>query len=107
MKTNIHGHGDGHETFEGWHVFHMPTNIRHEQVRVLFGLCIIAVHAGTHGDEVKVVAVIHHGVDALRTTRLDVGAVHGRGLFVGLHCGFIVAGADVNMRGHVYDVSGV
>src|SRR5260370_6041797 len=42
---------------------------------ILLGLGIVAVHRRTHGDEVQVVAVIHHGIDTLGSGCLDVSAI--------------------------------
>ena len=55
----------------------------------------------------QVVAVVHHWVDALRAALLDVRAIDFRGFLVGLDGGFIVAGADVDVCGHVHNVSGI
>ena len=69
------------------------------------GLQIVAVHGRGHGDEMQIVAVIHHGIDAFRCAGLDVSLIGERGFLVGFHRGLVIAGADVNVRGHVHNVS--
>ena len=105
MEAKLHRHWNGHEAFERWHVFHVRAHVLDQQVRILPRFGIVAVHRRTHGDEVQVVAVIHHRINALHSRSLDVGTVDLRRFLVGLDCSFIVAGANVNMRGHVHDVS--
>ncbi len=53
----------------------------------------------------QVVTVVHHRINALRAGRLDVRAIHLRCFFVGLYRGVVVAGADINVGGHVNDVT--
>ena len=53
----------------------------------------------------QVVAVIHHRVDARGRAALDVRLIRKRGFLVGLQRRFVVARADVDVRGHVHDVS--
>src|ERR1700690_1731793 len=45
VKANIHGHRDGHETFERRHVFDMRADICHQQASILLGFRIVAIHA--------------------------------------------------------------
>lgn len=52
----------------------------------------------------KVMAVIHPGVDSRRSRRLDVGFVDFGGGFIRADSGVIVSGADVNMGRHMDDV---
>ena len=72
----------------------------------LLGLGKIPIHTRRDGDEMQVVAVIHAGIDALRTTALDVGFIGASGCLVGADCGIVVAGADINVGRHVDDMSG-
>ena len=72
---------------------------------IFLGLGIVAIRRRTHGDEVQVVAVIHHRIDPLRSRCLDVRAIDSRRLLVGFHGRLVISRADVNMRRHVHDVS--
>ena len=69
------------------------------------GLGVVAVHGRAHGDEMQVVAVVHHGVEALRPAGLDVGAIGRRRHLVGLDRRRVVSGANVNMGRHMHQVS--
>ena len=77
-----------------------------EHVGSFNGVGIIAVHRGADRDEMQVVAVVHHRVDARRVVRPDIGAVCRCRVFICLDRGCIVSGANVDMRRHVHDVPG-
>ncbi len=82
----------------------MRPHVRGQQIRILPRLRVVSVHRTAHGDEVQVVAVIHHRVNALHTSRLDVGAIDGSRLLVRLDRSLVVAGTNVDVRRHVNDV---
>ena len=105
MEANLHRHRNRHEAFQRRHFLDVWPHVGRQQVRILPRLRIVAIHRRAHRDEVQVVAVIHHRIDALHPGRLDVGTIDFRRLFIGLHGCFIVAGADVHMRRHVHNVS--
>ena len=105
VKAHFHGHRHGHEATERGHVFHMRADVRSEQLRTAARLRVIAVHRRGHGNKVQVVAVIHHRVDARSRAALDVGLIRQRGFLVSFQRCFVIAGAYINVRGHVHDVS--
>ena len=106
MKANLYRDRNRHEAFQRRHVFDVRSDVGHQQVGILARLGVASIHGATHGHKMQIVAVIHHGIDALHARLPDVSAVHLRRFFVRLHCGFVVSSADVNVRGHVNDVSG-
>ena len=105
MKAHIDRDGNGHEALKRRHVLHMWSDVSRQHLAILLGLSVVPVHGGAHGNEVKIVAVIHHGIDALSSTRLDVRAIDGSSFLIGFHRRFIVAGSDVNMRRHVHQMA--
>jgi hypothetical protein len=58
--------------------------IGREQLRAATGLRVVAVHGGSHGDEMQIVAVVHQGIDAFGCTGLDVSLIDERRFLVGL-----------------------
>jgi len=45
-------------------------HVRGQQRGILSGLEVIAIHGGTHSNEVQVMAVVHHRIQALRPLAL-------------------------------------
>src|SRR5881628_3714995 len=104
VKTHFDGQRHSHETLKRRHVFYVRPHVGREQLRAAPGLRIVAVHGRGHGDEMQIVAVVHHGIDAWGCSGLDVRLIGERCFLVGFQRGFVIAGADVDVRGHVYDV---
>lgn len=84
----------------------MRVYVLSQHLGILLRFWIAAIHAGTSGNEVQVVAVLHHRVDTLRATRLDVSLISGRRLLVCPDGCFVFARADVDMRKQVDKVTG-
>ena len=78
---------------------------RNEHLRAAARLEIVAVHGRSHGDEMQIVTVIHHGIEAFGGAAFDVRLIGKCGFLIGFQRGFVIAGADVDMRGHVHDMS--
>jgi len=68
----------------GRHLFHVGPHVGSEQLRAAPGLQIIAVHGRSHGDEMQIVAVVHHRVDAFGCAGLDVSLIDERRFLVSL-----------------------
>ena len=105
VKAHIDRHWNGHEALQRRHVLHTGRDMRGEHVSILLRLGVVAIHGSAHRDEVQVVAVVHHRVDALHAARLDVSAVSRCREFIRLHGSFVVAGPNVDVGGHVHEVS--
>lgn len=88
------------------HILHVGTDVVCQLVGSPLGFVELPGHTGGDGNEVQVVAVVHHGIDTLHSTGLDVSAVGGSSLLVGLDGRVVIAGADIDMRGHVHQVPG-
>ena len=80
VKAHVDRDRDRHEAFERRHFLYGRSHMSGQQICVLLGFRIVAIHRRAHGDEMQVVAVIHHRVDALHSAGLDVSAVDRRGL---------------------------
>src|SRR5215831_10096291 len=106
METHVYGHWDGHKSLDRWHVFHMRAYVLSQHLSILLRFWIAAIHAGTRGNEVQVVAVIHHRVDALRATRLDVSLIRRGRLLVCQDGGFVLAGVFFFKQKTAYEMTG-
>src|ERR1700739_763426 len=82
VEANLDRYGDRHEAFKGRHVFHVRAYVGDKQICILARFGVTAIHRPTHGDEMQIMAVIHQRVDALLTSRSDVGTVDLGGLLV-------------------------
>src|SRR5947207_2129039 len=85
--------------------FHAGRNIRNQFVRRVLRFGKITVHAGSERKEVKVVAVIHHSVNALLLRFAEEFLVGDNGRFVALCRCEVVSDTGVNVRRHMPEVS--
>ena len=106
LEPDLHGERHGHEAFQRRNIFHQGAHVRGQHAGGLVRFIVAAIHAGAGGDEMKIVAVIHGRIHAHGPAGLDVVAVRGRGQLVGPDGRFKIAGANVDVSGHVHQVSG-
>ncbi len=105
MEAHHDLQGEGIECVEHIHLFHVRPHELLRALGIVYGSRIVAHERVFHRDEVQIMGVVHQWIDALRMSLCEIGFIGAHGGEVGFLTIFVIPYANVDVRGHVDQVS--